>query len=172
MIRIEVANEQSALAVNERQLRTAARTVLQRAGLDRASVSLAVVNDQTIQALNRQYLQHDEATDVLSFLLEEAAEGLEGEVVVSAETAARVAARYGWGADEELLLYVVHGALHLVGYDDDTPSNTAKMRAAEKAILAKFRLRPGGYNHPSAPHASSVAPVDRLPAPGKGVSLP
>ncbi len=58
---------------------------------------------------------------MLSFVLEQGEGFLDGEVVVSAETAQRAAPRFGWSAAEELLLYVIHGTLHLAGYDDATP---------------------------------------------------
>ena len=86
-----------------------------------ARISVAVVDDATIAVLNRQFLRHEGPTDVLSFLLEQDEDGLEGEVVVSAETARRTAPRFGWSEGEELLLYVIHGTLHLAGYDDAKP---------------------------------------------------
>jgi probable rRNA maturation factor len=83
-------------------------------------------------------LNHDYPTDVLSFLLERNDNRLEGEIIVSADTALSAAPRYGWSAGDELLLYVIHGALHLVGYDDQTPEAQAEMRRHEAAILARF----------------------------------
>jgi probable rRNA maturation factor len=105
-------------------------------------VSIAVVDNAEIHALNRRHLQHDYPTDVLSFLLEETGERLEGEIVASAQTAAAQAARYGWSAEDELLLYVIHGALHLVGYDDQTPEAQERMRRRESQLLAHFGLTP------------------------------
>ena len=104
------------------------RAVLSAAGLKEAEVSLAIVDDRTIQQLNRQYLDHDEPTDVLSFLLEREVGRLEGEIVVSRDTAASSAPAYGWTPADELLLYVIHGALHLVGFDDTTPDAAAENR--------------------------------------------
>ena len=66
---------------------------------------------------------------MLSFVLEQG-DGLEGEVVVGAETALRAAPQFGWSPHDELLLYVIHGTLHLVGHDDATPGRArAKCRA-------------------------------------------
>ena len=64
---------------------------------------MAVVDDATIAVLNRQFLRHEGPTDVLSFLLEQDEDGLEGEVVAIAETARRTPPRFGWSAGEELL---------------------------------------------------------------------
>jgi len=140
MIEIESANEQSTLDVDEDRLREAVVMVLVDAGIDRANISVAIVDDPTIHALNRRYLQHDGPTDVLSFLLDRSEESLEGEVVVSADTAAGSAAQFGWSARDELLLYVVHGILHLVGCDDGLPEDRADMRRRERASLARFGL--------------------------------
>lgn len=115
--------------------------ILEDEAVERAEISLAVVDDATIRRLNGEYLGRDETTDVLSFLLERDEGSLEGEVIVSAETARSTAPRFGWTADDELLLYVIHGILHLVGYDDATAGQRARMRRREAAYLARFGLR-------------------------------
>ncbi len=108
-----------------------------------ARISVALVDDPTIHRLNREFLAHDFPTDVITFpLSDDPAAMLEGEIVASLDTAGRVAARLGWPAQDELLLYVVHGALHLVGYDDQEPAARRAMRAAELRNLARFGLRP------------------------------
>lgn len=138
MIEIEIANRQSSLAVDREQLTQVARAVLQDHGPATCRVSIAVVDDPTIHQLNRQYLQHDYATDVLSFVLEQSAESLEGEVVVSSDTAQTQAHHYGWSPADELLLYVIHGLLHLVGYDDQSDAARHEMRCAEGIYLGQF----------------------------------
>jgi probable rRNA maturation factor len=140
MVSIEISNQQGALSFDEGRLKRGAEAVLRDAGIVDGSLSIAVVDDRTIHDLNRQYLAHDHPTDVLSFTLAEDAARLEGEVVASAETAARAAAQFGWTAEDELLLYVIHGTLHLVGYDDATDLLRSKMRAAEQRYLAAFGL--------------------------------
>jgi probable rRNA maturation factor len=139
---IEIANRQNLHAVDVPRLCRAAETVLGEAALDSAELSIAVVDDPTIHALNLEFLAHDYPTDVLSFVLEHAGGRLEGEIIVSAQTAARAAATFGWSAEDELLLYVVHGALHLIGYDDGTDADRARMREAERRILTQFDVRP------------------------------
>ena len=67
-------------------------------------------------------------------------DGLEGEVVVDAQTALRSAPRYGWPPHDELLLYVVHGTLHLVGYDDADHGLRAEMEERESEILKKLGI--------------------------------
>lgn len=140
---IEVANEQATHVVDEKRLKKAVRNVLADASIERGEISIAIVNDDRMHALNRQYLQHDYPTDVLSFVLEydETSKSLDGEIIASADYAAREAPRYGWTANDELLLYVIHGCLHLIGHDDQTPEGLAAMRAAESKYLAKLGLQ-------------------------------
>ena len=135
MIKVDVTNQQAAFPVDVSHLRAAAVAVLCGEAVEMATVSVAVVDDQTIHDLNRRFLDHDYPTDVLSFLLEGDSKAFEGEVVVSAETAARMSSRYGWSAEAELLLYVVHGTLHLVGYDDRDADKRKQMRAKERLYL-------------------------------------
>lgn len=144
MFEIEFANRQRHWQPDEQRLVAAARTVLGEQQVTRATISLAVVDDPTIHALNRQYLQHDYPTDVLSFRLDDDPNHLNGEVVVSADTAARQAVDYGWRPDDELLLYVIHGILHLVGYDDKDLEDREMMRQQERHFLARFGLKPPG----------------------------
>jgi probable rRNA maturation factor len=138
---IEIADELF-LSHDHQRLKQAIRRVLCEAGIASGEISLAIVGDERMQALNRQYLEHDYPTDVLSFVLEQDADkkSLDGEIIVSAEYAAREATRYGWPADDELLLYVIHGCLHLIGHDDQTPEGQSAMRSAEACHLAAFGL--------------------------------
>lgn len=138
MIDIHIADEQSALSVDGARLEQAARLVLEQHGPARAEVSIAVVDDLTIHELNRRYLQHDYPTDVLSFVLEADLQQLEGEVIVSADTAISQGRQYGVRPEDELLLYVIHGVLHLVGFDDTSAELRQRMRCAERSYLEQF----------------------------------
>lgn len=142
MLDIAIAREHSSAVVDVKRLRRAVKTILADAGISRGEISIAVVDDARMHELNRRYLDHDDPTDVLSFVLAREADQLDGQIVVSADYAAREAARYGWNADDELLLYAIHGALHLVGYDDLDPDAKREMRAAERKYLAQFGLVP------------------------------
>jgi probable rRNA maturation factor len=143
VIDVEVNNRQRILApLDSSRLVEAARRILSEAGYTRGEVSLAIVADDEMQQLNARWLEHDWPTDVLSFVLEQAGDALEGEIIVSVETAQRQAAAFSWRAEDELLLYVIHGALHLVGHDDRSDEDQAAMRAAEAKHLARFGLAP------------------------------
>ncbi len=150
---VEVLNQQDSVACDLSLLQQVVRSVLEQERVLWAAVSLVVVDNSTIHDLNRQFLDHDEPTDVLSFLLEcepaeraQSAGGegkrLEGEVIVSAEMAAQRAGEFGWRPCDELVLYVVHGVLHLCGYDDRTAEAQQLMRARERSILKNWDLTP------------------------------
>ena len=140
MFVVEISNRQKLFDLDLKQIESLAVRILQGEGIPSAQLSIAIVDDLTIHGLNRQYLNHDYPTDVLSFLLHTDSEKLEGEVVVSAETAARAAVQFGWTASNELLLYVVHGVLHLVGYDDSEDEPRQEMRSREQFYLAQENL--------------------------------
>ncbi len=141
MTTIAIANRQTLLPIDEGAIRRAVRAILADEIPGKATISVAVVDDDAISKLNEEFLGHQGPTDVLSFVLEKGDEFLDGEVVVSAETAQRAAPRFGWSAAEELLLYVIHGALHLAGYDDATPGQRATMRNQETKHLARLGIK-------------------------------
>ena len=130
--------------------KTALGEVLLRLLADHGStfgVNVCFVDDSEIRKLNRDYLGHDYATDVVTFPMRsvgEAAEGdpleddLFGEVVVSVDTARRYAESRGVDLPRELALYAIHGVLHLLGYDDGEPAGRRKMRRAERRYLDTF----------------------------------
>lgn len=162
MIRVAIANEQDRLTIDDNRLRAAVERICRDAGLADAEISVAIVDDPTIHRLNRQFLEHDYPTDVISFVLEAAAGRLEGEIVASADTAIEQAARLGWPPQDELLLYVAHGALHLVGYDDLDAESAARMRQRERQCLAEFGLVPP--NGPGDDVLAGSAPRERTPS--------
>lgn len=134
-------------------LRCAIKATLARHRTPAAQISLALVDDNHIAQLNGIHLDHDGPTDVLTFDLSDrkAAEAsrvdhnpvpVEGEIVVSVDTAAREAKRRGHGIDAELALYAVHGTLHLLGYDDHGEADSERMHRTEDVILESLGLGP------------------------------
>ena len=184
MYQIAIANSQDCLDLDEAFLVQVAERVLAEEQVAAAEISVALVDNATIHELNRQYLNHDYATDVLSFLLdcepadEEFSESepppalrgrgkrLDGEVIISTEVARQDAKKFGWSPREEVVLYLIHGLLHLVGYDDLTNTEQAIMRVRERAMLTLFDITPSQSSHqgesagasPAAPEASDEDP--------------
>jgi len=144
-MRIEIANHQKLLPLDRKAIRSLCRQVLADHGRE-AGVSICVVDDAEIRRLNARYLGRDEPTDVLAFPLEDdfatGDEPLLGEVVVSAERAIAEARRRNLPPHSELALYVAHGLLHLLGYDDHDAAERRRMRGAERAALERAGLAP------------------------------
>ncbi|HXF70765.1 MAG TPA: rRNA maturation RNase YbeY [Thermoflexus sp.] len=123
-------------------LRRAARAVLQRHGLEgKAALSVALVDEETIRHLNRTYRGIDAPTDVLSFPIPvELSPGVRylGDVVIAFPYAARQALREGHPLEGELVLLTVHGVLHLLGYNHDTPQARRRMWGIQQEILRQL----------------------------------
>jgi len=127
----------------------AVAATLRRHGTRSATVGVAIVDDPHIAALNRHHLNHDGPTDVLSFDLRgdrnestETPRDVEGDIVVSLDTAYREARRRAHGVEAELALYAVHGTLHLLGYDDADDAQAARMHEMEDEVLTSIGFPP------------------------------
>jgi len=118
-------------------VQSAAQAALEAEGCGHLDVSVAIVSDEAIRAVHRDYLGDDTPTDVISFTLreEDDPDALLGELVVSIDTAHSEAKARGIPLAEEVCRYVIHGTLHLLGYEDDTPAKRKKMHARQEEIL-------------------------------------
>ena len=139
---ITVTDERDVTTPVAEGLIDAIRAALRRHKAAHARINLAMVDDEAMALLNEKHLQHSGPTDVLTFDLRDDAFGSEGaswqvdgQIVVSAETATREAAARGHGEEAELALYAVHGVLHLLGYDDADEAEAARMHELEDEIL-------------------------------------
>lgn len=113
--------------------------VAAREGKRFGEVDVAVVCDREIAALNRKWLGVAGVTDVISFdLSDEHSPGICAEVVVCADEAVRQARRRRTGPQRELLLYVLHGLLHLLDYDDTNPPAVERMHTRQEELLDEF----------------------------------
>jgi probable rRNA maturation factor len=140
MLRVSIANPYE-YTLEFQKLKDAARTVLEGEGVKAAKVTLAFVNNEHIHRLNKQFLDHDEPTDVLTFPYSDSrSKTLEGEVVIGYEIAKEYAADRGHDTNLELLLYTIHGCLHLCGYTDTDAKGEREMRAKERQYLTKLNL--------------------------------
>lgn len=107
-------------------------------------VSVTVVDDAEIRRLNREFLGHDEPTDVIAFDLGDDVDAtIAGEVVVSAECAERVARELGHAPLAELLFYVCHGLLHLCGWEDADPGERERMLERQRGYLLALGVPAG-----------------------------
>lgn len=136
---IEINNAHPRLRLDRKAIRAAIHALDDAAarflgGPPPGELSLAFLTDAALAALHGQFLADPTTTDVITFEGEPAF-GTAGEVCVSADTAASFAAQHDRDFSTELCLYVVHGWLHLAGYDDLEPAKKRRMRAAEARAM-------------------------------------
>lgn len=132
MIRVAVANEHPRYKIGRAVVTGYVRRVLRKAGISRAEVSVVFIGSRFIRKINRRYLGHDEVTDVISFTLGSEA-NLEGEVYVNLDRARQQARSYDVTFACEVSRLVIHGTLHLVGFDDRTRSSSQRMTAEQES---------------------------------------
>ena len=106
--------------------------------LGAGDVELVFVNDDEMRKINREQRGIDKATDVLSFPYEQVPGGLMGSVVISTDTANRVAGELGHSIECEIALLFLHGILHILGYDHEI--DDGQMRGKEKEVIEHFSL--------------------------------
>lgn len=155
-IAVDVSDRQDVLRVSRRWLDRIVRAALRAEGVERAEIGVSLVDDRRIAAVHRRWLGVAGPTDVITFDLSAGvgprAAGLAGDLVVSTETARRMARAVGWTPHRELAYYVVHGLLHLAGYDDHSPADRRAMRSRERVVMRACGLpappRPAGGRLP------------------------
>ena len=159
---IDISNDvESAIDVKATWLRRVVRGALASADLrDAVEVGLLLTGDDRVRQLNRDYRGEDRTTDVLAFALEESEVAFPrppdalptlgqvpsdalpslGQVVVSYPQAVRQAAEYGHTVEREVAFLVVHGLLHLLGFDHQRPDDEARMLLKQEAIMTSLGL--------------------------------
>lgn len=161
---VQINNTQHAIELDLESAAALAGFVLEaEAAPDPLEVSIAFVDDAVIAGLNERHLEHEGPTDVLAFPMDDAppkvavaetpdvahegaepgvpaeqsAQGVLGDVIVSAERAIAFCRDYGGDPLDELALYLVHGLLHLLGYDDLTEADCARMEQRQAELLER-----------------------------------
>ena len=140
---IHYRNDVRKSGVDGRALVKTAKVLLAAADGPDASLSLTLVNDQTIRRLNAQHRGKDRATDVLSFPGQPAVfehERLLGDVVISVETARRQAAEYDAPLQREIERLLIHGILHVLGHDHEEREERSRMIAQERRLAAAIAM--------------------------------
>jgi probable rRNA maturation factor len=138
MVAVQITNRLEKLAVDVPKLQKLVRTICRQFGISRARISIGIVGDREITALNKRFLNHKGTTDCLSFDLSDETEPAGRRVfdlIVNGELALREAAQRGHAAPAELALYITHGLLHALGFDDATEAQARRMHRREDEIL-------------------------------------
>ncbi|WDT75019.1 MAG: rRNA maturation RNase YbeY [Candidatus Manganitrophus sp.] len=137
-------NRQRTYPVNQRNLLRWARQILSLQKLDRAEMGIILVNNRQIRVYNRDYRKKDQPTDVLSFPMREGVGGelhpdFLGDVMISLERSAEEAILYGRSRREQLLILLIHGVLHLLGYDHErSPKEERRMQRRERLLFKRI----------------------------------
>jgi probable rRNA maturation factor len=146
MIDLEIEYHVPSATKDDARFHQAAEWIADRFKLKSLTASISIVDDPTIHRLNREHLDHDWPTDVISFVFDNDNGNIDGEIIASIDTAARLAQQAAWPTADELLLYIIHGLLHLAGLDDITPEARHQMRQAEQDCLLGLSV-PMAHNH-------------------------
>lgn len=146
---ILIKNQQKIIKLNQRKIKGIIKKVLQHLKVDEETeISILFTDDKFIKSLNNKYRGIDKPTDVLSFSLKEGAvkspevesDKLLGDIIISVETAQRQADTLNHSIEKELTVLLIHGLLHLTGYDHEKDKDYKTMREIESEILKKFDL--------------------------------
>ena len=135
------------VALTDDEVQRAVFAALDHGGRSGIDVEVVLVDEPTLTDLHTRFLNDSEPTDVITFDLEEDGNGPAGELYVSVERALEVAAQRGVSPARELALYLVHGTLHLCGFDDHEPDDRARMRVAERTVLDGLGYAPDEGEH-------------------------
>ena len=141
-MQIQIENKQTKIKIERRKIRSTVLKLLKIMDCANMELSISFVDDNAIKQLNADYLQRDNATNVLSFSLHEGEYGninpdILGDIVISAETAQRDAAIGDLSLSEEIDFLIIHGLLHLLGFNHEntTKAQTTKMQIKEKELF-------------------------------------
>ena len=142
-MKVEIANLQKHYKIKDNKIKQVVKEVLGKKSSS-AKLSFAFVDNNEIKRLNKKYFDSDDVTDVIAFPLNNHNNSLNGEIVVSVETAVDTAIKENVDVEGEIVLYVVHGLLHLLGYSDINREDAIIMHEKESKILKSL-----GYNMPT-----------------------
>jgi len=133
---IHLTNAQKKIPLDTRRVRSLTRRIMKELKLHGRELGLLLTDDEGIRELNRLYLHRDRPTNVISFPMNEGT--LLGDIAISVETAARDAQMGGLSLLDEIAFLVIHGLLHLIGYDheDGDEKKAALMKEKEKELFS------------------------------------
>jgi probable rRNA maturation factor len=141
-MKIQIENKQTKIKIERRKIRSTVLKLLKIMDCANKELSISFVDDNTIKQLNNHYLQRNHSTNVLSFSLQEGEYGnvnphILGDIVVSTETAQRDAAKGDLSLSEEIDFLIIHGLLHLLGFNhkNTTKAQTTKMQMKERELF-------------------------------------
>jgi probable rRNA maturation factor len=143
--KIRAINLHKSYSLNERYVQGLGAKILKMINKEGfAELELVFLDDKSIRKFNKRYKFEDRATDVLSFKIDRRDFGQKaflGEIMISLDTALENSRLYGTGFADEVVLYMIHGILHLFGYDDGTSADSRRMARKQNRILSELCIR-------------------------------
>jgi probable rRNA maturation factor len=143
---VSIRNIQKKLTINTNRLRRSLKRLLKELNIEDHEVSVLIVDDEQITKINRDYLDRDRSTNVISFAMTEGFSGnihpeMLGDIILSAETALRDATNSGLPFNDEMEFLLIHGLLHLLGYNHEntTQKETQRMKRMERKLFYHLR---------------------------------
>lgn len=134
---IEIVSCQKIIRINSKTIRAILKEIFYLLGLSSSSISVVFCDNKFISKLNRKFFKKNQPTDVISFPLGDiSSPGYLGEIIISVEQAKKVCDFYKKKWQEELTLYLIHGILHLIGYDDIKKKDRIAMEQKQEEILS------------------------------------
>ena len=137
-LKVAVTDHSKKHGVVAARFEKSAKKILKTLGWKHAEISVLLTSDKEIRKINRKFLKHDYATDVIAFGTEDPVQI--GDIVISLDTAAANGKEYGNTFSYEVLFYFTHGLLHLMGHDDSTEKKSKSMHRKQDLVLRKTKL--------------------------------
>ncbi|MCB0711151.1 MAG: rRNA maturation RNase YbeY [Ignavibacteriae bacterium] len=135
MIQVDVVNAHPTTRLQHKPFQTSVQSVLKWGKVKQAQVTVIFVDDQELLRMNREFLNHNYFTDVITFPIED--DPLEGEIYISIDRAREQGRERSIPLYSEVSRLVIHGTLHLLGYDDGTATERQEMTRLEDQFLQK-----------------------------------
>lgn len=133
---VSVISKKAGLPFSKTRIKALTRRILSILKEEDSRVCIFFVNDAKMRSLNLKYRKVDRPTDCLAFPMRE--DGILGDIAISADTARSNSKYFGSTLKKEIILYVIHGILHLLGFKDTTPSAKKRMRTMEKKVINRL----------------------------------
>lgn len=126
--------------IEKKKIHQFVKHLLQELNLSLDSLELNFISSSEIQDINKKYLSHDYSTDIITFNYSDTQKTIDGEIFISIDDAKQNANKFKVNFIEEIGRLILHGILHLIGYDDLTPAARKKMKIIENRLLKKNKF--------------------------------
>ena len=138
-MKINLKKNNSTLKINKQALTEIAKDIMLSYQCTNGSISIILLDKENLRKLNKQFFDKDEYTDVIAFNLEDYDYPIEGEIYICPNQINENAKKFKVTYDNELKRVIIHGCLHLLGYEDNSKKEKEKMRTLENYYINKFQ---------------------------------